>query len=104
MKTASCGLMNAAVVGAMVSVGWTVSVGAWVETAGRAAAATGDTKPPNLTFKSKLARMTRMNVVMATERNKVFFFITLRNLLALDPIRNSCRQNSHAGTATPIPG
>ena len=33
--------------------------------------------------------MTRIKVVMAAERNNVFFFITVRYLLRLDASRNS---------------
>jgi hypothetical protein len=56
-----------------------------------ASAAAGETKPPDLTFISKAARMTRMNVVMAAERNNVFFFIAVRNLLKSDSLEDSCR-------------
>jgi hypothetical protein len=79
-------------VGCRVLVGCKVSVGAWVEIAVGAAAAAGDTKPPDLIFMSKLARMTRMNVVMAAERNNVFLFIPVWYLLKLDSLRDSCRQ------------
>jgi hypothetical protein len=47
-------------------------------------------------LKITAARMTRMKVVMAAERNNVLFFIWVKYLLKLGPIHYSTRQNSHA--------
>jgi hypothetical protein len=92
---AEVGCSVAVTAGCSVLVGASVRVAVGAKVAFGASVGAGAATTLARALKITAARMTRMKVVIAAERNNVLFFIWVKYLLKLDPIHYSTRQNSH---------